>query len=427
MNLLRHVGMVCSAWAVLLGACHTDEPITAATETPNESDPADMDDPAVWVHPTTSGQSLIVAAAKKGGLRVYDLAGRLVRSYPSHGNRFNNVDVQYNFDLGGTRIDIAVASDRLKDQLRIWKIDPAAENGPLVDITDPEIGRLFPTRPDPADREHKTVENPNDGKNTAYGLTLYRNKFANKIYALVNQNNEALIAQFELVARPGGRVGMAPIRNWIFPYIYKGQDLTQEDEADPTKDFSPQFEGMAVDQARGTLYAGQEDVGLWRIDLRSGIADARPFYETTAFDPQSKIARDVEGLTIFYAPGGKGYLLASSQGQAHGEPPLAPQPGLDDTFAIFTREGDNAYLGSFSISANPELGIDAVQECDGADVTNVSLPGYPHGLLITQDGYNDDNLSGDPSATNLKFTPWDRIALPQGLTLDSTYDPRTQE
>ncbi|WP_394842466.1 phytase [Pendulispora brunnea] len=424
---LRHISIAFSAWATLLGACHTDEPITAAAETPNESEPADMDDPAVWVHPTTPGQSLIVAAAKKGGMRVYDLDGHLVKTYPSDGNRFNNVDVQYNFDLGGTSVDIAVASDRLKDKLRIWKIDPAAENGPLVDITDPDIARLFPTRPDPADREHKTVQNPNDGKNTAYGLTLYRDKANDKFYVLVNQNNEAVIAQFELVARPGGRVGMAPIRNWIFPYVYENQDLTQKDETDPTKDFSPQFEGMTVDQPRGILYAGQEDVGIWRVDLRSGIADARPFYETTAFDRGSKVARDVEGLTIFYGAGGKGYLIASSQGKAHGEPPVAPQPGLDDTFAVFAREGDNAYLGSFSIAANPDLGIDAVQECDGADVTNVALPGYPHGLLITQDGYNDDNLSGDPKATNLKLTPWDRIALPQGWLLDSKYNPRTQE
>jgi len=405
---------------MVLGACHTDEPITAAAETPNESEPADMDDPAVWVHPTAPGQSRIVAAAKKGGLRVYDLEGHVVQSYPSSGNRFNNVDVQYDFDLGDTLVDIAVASDRLQDKLRIWKIDPTAENGPLVDITDPEIARLFPTRPDPADREHKTVENPNDGKNTAYGLTLYRDKSHNRLYALVNQNNEAVIAQFELVARPGGRVGMVPVRNWIFPYTHENRNLTRDD-------FSPQFEGMAVDQPRGILYAGQEDVGIWRVDLRSGVADPRPFYETTAFDPQSKIARDVEGLTIFYAAGGQGYLIASSQGKAHGEPPVDPQPGLDDTFAVFAREGNNAYLGSFSIVGDPALGIDGVQECDGADVTNVALPGYPYGLLVTQDGYNDDNFSGDPKATNLKLTPWHRIALPQGWHLDTTYNPRTQE
>jgi 3-phytase len=78
---------------------------------------------------------------------------------------------------------------------------------------------------------------------------------------------------------------------------------------------------------------------------------------------------------------------------------------------------------------NPSKGIDAVQECDGADVTNVALPGFPQGMLITQDGYNDDlnDLDGEEAATNLKFTPWDGVArhLPGGaLTVDTGYDPR---
>jgi 3-phytase len=151
---------------------------------------------------------------------------------------------------------------------------------------------------------------------------------------------------------------------------------------------------------------------------------------TTAFDPRSKLARDVEGLTIYYAGDGAGYLLASSQGQAHGEPPTLPSPGLDDTFAVFSRASGNRYLGSFSISAHGARGIDAVLECDGADVINVPLPGFGGGLLITQDGYNDDlhGLDGEVNATNLKFTSWRLVAehFPGGpLKVDPEgYDPR---
>lgn len=36
---------------------------------------ASGDDPAIWVHPTHPGRSLILATAKEGGLRVYDLDG----------------------------------------------------------------------------------------------------------------------------------------------------------------------------------------------------------------------------------------------------------------------------------------------------------------------------------------------------------------
>lgn len=405
-------------------------------ETPNESGLADMDDPAVWLHPDDRAKSLVIAAAKRGGLRVFDLQARQVQrvdiTFDGAGepaNRFNNVDVQYGFNLNGTRVDLVVATDRLQDSLRIWKVDATRSTSPLVDITDAAIGRTFPTRPDPANRTGATVPNPNDGDNTAYGLALWRDRANDKLFALVAQNNEAVVSMFELVARPDGSVGMQAVTTWQFPYVWRGQDLTEENDDDPTKDFSPQFEGMVVDQQRGTLYAGQEDVGIWRIDLKTRVAEAAPFVETTAFKPDSPVARDVEGLTLYYAADGKGYLLASSQGQAHGEAPTLATPGRDDTFAVFSRDGANAYLGSFSVPKNAALGIDAVQECDGADVTNVALPGFPGGLLITQDGYNDDlnGLDGEEAATNLKFTPWAGVAanFPGGaLVVDTSFDPR---
>jgi 3-phytase len=409
-------------------------PIVASIETPNESEPSDMDDPALWVHPIDKSKSLVIAAAKLGGLRVYDLNGKeiqkiaaLLDSKGKPAQRFNNVDVQYNFDLNGKRIDIAVASDRLGDKLRIWKIDASDPKGPLLDISDPAMPRIFPTRPDAADRATKTIANPNDGKNTAYGLALY--KSGEKIYALVNQNNEAMISQLELVANADNTIGFKPVKNWMLAYSYKGIDLTQKNDTDPTKDFSPQFEGMVVDQQSGILYAGQEDVGIWRINLKTGVAENKPFYETRTFDSQSKIARDVEGLTIWYGNDGKGYLIASSQGKAHGKAPQNPTLGLDDTFAVFSRDAANAYLGSFSIEANKDAKIDAVQECDGAEVSSVALPGFPYGILMTQDGYNDDlnNLDGVVKASNIKFTPWHIVAdrfLAGKLLKESNYDPR---
>ncbi|MDK2123584.1 phytase [Parachitinimonas caeni] len=410
----------------------TPEPLVASVETPNEAAPSDMDDPAVWVAAERQ-RSMVIAAAKEGGWRVYDLEGKALQQFvpgvDSKGkplNRFNNVDVQYNFNLNGRRVDLAVFSDRRQDRLAIYKIDRDDPRGPLVNVTSPEISRLFPTRPNPDDRS-KTVANAEDGKNTAYGLALWRDRSNDRLYALVNQNNEAIIDQWELVARPDNTVSARPVKKWQFAYQYKGQDLTQKSETDPQKDFSPQFEGMVVDQQTGILYAGQEDVGIWRVNLKTGVAEGKPFYETRTFDPHSRIARDVEGLTIWYGRDGRGYLLASSQGKAHGKVPN-PTPGLDNTFAVFMREGDNAPIGSFSIGANRGLGIDAVQESDGADISTVALPGFPFGVLITQDGYNDDlnHLDGTVKATNLKFTPWQRVAnsFSKALSTDSNYDPR---
>ena len=429
---------------LLIAACASPPPsaqraMGAAMPTVSVADEVgpdnDMDDPAIWIHPDPAQRerSLVVAAVKRGGMRVYDLQGKTIQSIAPERDgagkarqRFNNVDVQYEFPLGARKVDIAVASDRIGDRLRVWRIDESS-TAPLVDVTDPAMPRIFATYPDPADRQRASLPNPDDGKRTAYGLGLYRERASGRYFALVTQAGEAVVAKWELAATAEGRVTARFVKEWRFPYVYKGQDLTQDEKGRPEKSFSPQFEGLVVDQQTGIAYAGQEDVGIWRIDVRAGrdVAEARPFVETRAFDPASPIARDVEGLSIYYGRDGAGYLIASSQGAAHGKS-RNPIPAIDDSFAVFARGDGNRYLGSFRLAANPAQGIDAVQECDGADVTSVPLPGFPGGMLVTQDGYNGDRFDDPASATNLKFTPWLAIVrgLPGTLGADTNYDPR---
>lgn len=437
---MNHVGRATLGLALMiLGTSVTAAPPGLAMPTVQvaaEGGEADMDDPAIWIHPAKSkrARSLVVATAKRGGMRVYDLHGRTVQSLPASpdakgkpGQRFNNVDIQYGFPAGGKRLDIAVATDRIADRLRVWRIDGSAR-APLVDITAADMPRLFETRPDPANRATGSVPNPDDGKHTAYGLGLYRDRAADRTYALVTQNSEAVVALWELLGTTDGKVSARFVKAWRFPYVYKGQDLTQQDKADAARDFNPQFEGIAVDQQTGIAYAGQEDVGIWRIHLKDGDgrAEEKPFVETRAFDPMSPIARDVEGLTIYYGRDRAGYLVASSQGNAHGKGPVQPMPDHDDTFVVFDREAGNRYLGSFRIGPNATRRIDGVQECDGADVTPVSLPGFKGGLLITQDGYAGDRFGGEVKSTNFKFTPWASVAagFPGKLSTNSNYNPR---
>jgi myo-inositol-hexaphosphate 3-phosphohydrolase len=161
---------------------------------------------------------------------------------------------------------------------------------------------------------------------------------------------------------------------------------------------------MVVDQQTGILYAGQEDVGIWRVDLKTGLADASPFVLSTDYDPMSPLTQDIEGLTLYYGRNGTGYLMASSQG--------------DNTFAVFDRQ-TLAYLGSFQVGA--QGGIDAVEHSDGADVVGLALPGYPSGLFVTQDGEN-----APEGGTNFKYVPWQNIAGAMNLQIDPlAYDPRT--
>lgn len=387
---------------------------------------SDMDDPAIWIHPDSSqrARSFVIATAKTGGMRVYNLQGRLMQSIPARRNsegkaveRFNNVEVQYGLRLGSAVADIAVATDRVGDRLRVWRID-TTRSEPLVEITDPASPRIFPTRPDPKNHATGTLPNPDNGRRGAYGLALYRDVQAGKYFAMVTQTGEAVVAKWELIATPAGTVTARFVRDWRFPADYKDQTARK---------LSQQFEGFVVDQQTGIAYGAQEDVGIWRIHLANGEdrAETAPFVETRTFDPKSPIVPDVEGLTIYYGKDGDGYLLASSQGSAHGSKPK-PTPPLDDSFVVFERKGSNKYVGSFHIVANTSLGIDGAQQCDGMDVTSISLPGFPGGLLVTQDGFNDDNFASSGASTNLKFTPWKAVVdgFPLPLIASTNYDPR---
>lgn len=198
---------------------------------------------------------------------------------------------------------------------------------------------------------------------------------------------------------------------------------------------------MVVDQELGILYAGQEDVGIWRISAAFEAASpvlvdkVREFGVPYTYDTEEEecvinyaadpgyggkyLSADVEGLTIYYTASNQGYLLASSQG--------------DDTFAVYDRRGANRFIGSFAIADNRRRGVDGAQECDGAAVLNVPLgPAFPLGLLVTQDGANTpDVLDAEGEArdnTNFKFTPWQRVAqaFSAPLSIDTTsWNPRT--
>ncbi|SEU23991.1 3-phytase [Nonomuraea wenchangensis] len=114
------------------------------------------------------------------------------------------------------------------------------------------------------------------------------------------------------------------------------------------------------------------------------------------------LAADAEGLTIYYRRDGKGYLLASSQG--------------DSTFAVYRREGSNAYLGQFRIGAGD--GLDGAEHSDGSTVLNVPLGDFDKGLFVAHDGENTP-ATADRENTNFKLVDWDDIADELDLEVDT--------
>ncbi|QEI43442.1 3-phytase [Dolichospermum sp. UHCC 0315A] len=357
---------------------------------------ADADDPAIYVNATDSSKSLVLTSVKNGGLRIYDLAGNLLQTInPSNPDiRYNNVDLQYGFTLGGQKVDIAVASDRNNDKLAIFKINPNSANGNyLENITDSNAATIFQSVPFAAPYSAST--------RSSYGLALYRSPVTNDYYVFTSRRQTGDIAQLKLVDKGNGKIGYEVVRSFTIP-------------SPTTAGASAQTEGMVADQETGFLYIGQEDVGIWKFDAEPNGGSTGKLIEKVKAEGGKNLTNDVEGLTIYYGKNGTGYLLASSQG--------------DNTFAAYTREGNNDFLGRFGVGNNG--GIDSVQESDGADVINLPLgPNFPYGVFITQDGANDPAtiVSGENISSNFKLVPWENIAnaLPTPLKIDTTsYDPR---
>jgi 3-phytase len=367
-------------------AASRDDGITARVETPALFDDeaggdADADDPAIWVHPRDRARSLVIGTAKNGGLRVYDLAGREVQVIPTpEDGRFNNVDIVTGFRLGRDRTDLAVVTDRGRDQLRFYRINPATSH--LEDVTVDNPPLLFS-----ADQAEVADQA------TGYGLAVHGED------AVVSRRHTTRLGFFTIRAS-GDKVTYVRKSTLDLPKEYLLPDgTTWQPCGDPGED--PQVEGMVIDPKANVLYASQEDVGLWRIDLRTkrrhivervaefGVPTAEDCTPDTEHDPGygGRIHADVEGATLY-----DDYLLVSSQG--------------DSRFFVYDRR-TNRPLSSFTVVDGP--GADGVQHSDGAAATSTPLPGYPEGLLVLHDGENTPDDAR--TSTNFKYVDWRSLGL----------------
>jgi 3-phytase len=317
------------------------------------------DDPAIWIHPENVEMSRIIGTNKKSGMAVYDLDGKQVFFYPV-GN-VNNVDVRYNFPLNDKKVDIVAASNRTHNSITLFIVE--ADSGSLVEAS----ARML---------KSEVIE--------VYGFCLYNDKETNKFYAFIN-GKEGKIEQWELFANEDDKIDGKIVRRLHV---------------------ASQPEGMVADDEMNILYVGEEIRGIWKFDAKAE-GDSIKTLIANSDSLNTNIVYDVEGLSIYYASEGQGYLIASSQGNF--------------TYAVFERTGNNNYLGSFEVIDGD---IDGSDETDGLDVINLNLgPKYPYGFFIAQDGmnYEKDSLMNQ----NFKVVAWEKIAktFKPNLLIDNTYNP----
>lgn len=310
------------------------------TPVPHSGDAAD--DPAIWIHPTDPALSTIIGTDKGGGIAVYDLDGNELQYRPD--GIINNVDLRPDVPLGGSTETIVVASFRPRT-IAVYRVDP--------------ITRLIApisARPIVANRSFA-------------GICIYQSALSGKLYVFTARTSDlGDVEQWELFDNGAGLVDGRFVRSFTV---------------------GSASEGCVADDELGWFYVGEETVGVWRYGAEPDSGSARVAIDTTGSG--GHLVADVEGLALTRAPGGIGYLIASSQG--------------NDTFAIYRREPPHTFIKRFAIRAAGA--IDGVTHTDGLEVTLSPLgPRYPGGLLVVQDDSNDGLNQ------NFKLVPWPQIVEP---------------
>jgi 3-phytase len=294
------------------------------------------DDPAIWVNSADSSQSLVIGANKDnstGGLHVYDLAGNELQYVGS--GKMNNVDVRYGLAFGGGIADIVAATNRTQDTIDFFRV--ASQRLEPVGSVQAGIG--------------------------VYGSCMYLSA-SGELYAYAT--SEAGEVEQYRVDTGGSTVTATEVRAF---------------------DVGGATEGCVADDDTGDLYLAEERVGIWRYGAAPDAGTTRTPVDSVS---SGHLRADVEGLTIFYGPGGSGFLIASSQG--------------DSTFAVYDR-ATNVYIASFAITGPG----DDVTATDGIDITSTPLgTAFPAGLLVVHDASNE-------GTSNFKYVAWTEIVTAVGL------------
>ena len=295
------------------------------------------DDPAIWVNIRDVSASLLLGTDKKGGLNVYALDGKLQQQIAV--GRVNNVDLR---PLQHPRYAaLAATSNRTTAGVNLFGITPGG-NVEHLGLRELEMG-------DP------------------YGLCMYRND--GKSFVWVSDKDAGLnLLEIELGA---------DALEW---------QLHPRAQVEVTS----QVEGCVVDDERGTLFFGEEDSGVWRLDIARFLTGQAEPELVAAVDGRQLVA-DVEGMGLYHGES-RSYLVVSSQG--------------NNSYALFSRDGSE-FIGHFRVDVNLGLGLDGSSETDGLEVTSAALGAdYPAGLLIVQDGRN----RMPSAAQNFKLVSWADIA-----------------
>ncbi len=340
------------------GCAPGPSPAASEIRAAGRTDPVtdDPDDPAIWVHPTDPARSLIIGTNKvkapAGALVVFGLDGK-TRQTVAGLDRPNNVDVEYGLVVGGRPLDIAVATERLKSQLRVFAI--AADGSGIRDITSPGETRVFAGRA---------------GEQAApMGISLYRRARDGAIFAIVSPKTgprQDYLGQYRLEDDGQGRVKASFVR-----YFGKFSGTAE-------------IEAIAVDDALGYVYYADEGDGIHKYHAdpdAPGAAGELAHFGRTGF------RADREGIAIYERKDGTGYIVCTDQIAGNSE------------YHVYRREGEPGRPHHHQALLKIVRG--GADSTDGIEITSRPLgPAFPAGMMVVM------NSSG----RNFLLYRWEDIA-----------------
>jgi 3-phytase len=224
----------------------------------------DVDDPAIWVNTRNRGASLIVGTLKEpapqGALVVYTLDGKMV-------GKVDGVDRPDNVDIQG---DICVVTERLRKQLRVYRVSGSA---PYL--------RLLGTVP--------VFEGETGERGAPMGISLYDRRSDRALFAIVSRKE-------------------GPTQNYLWQYRLRiSGDRVVGEKVREFGAFSGmgEIEAVAVDDAGGTVYYADEDCCLRAYEADPNAKDANVELKRFA---ETGFSGDREGIAV-----AGDYVIATDQ------------------------------------------------------------------------------------------------------------------
>jgi 3-phytase len=288
----------------------------------------DTDDPAIWVNPVDPAKSLIIGTDKNsdGALYVFDLDGKIVEEKTVRNlKRPNNVDVEYGLILDGKPIDIAVATERETNKLRVFQIPemkPIDNGGIEVFTVEKERGPM--------------------------GISLYKRVKDGAIFAIVSRKSgplEGYLWQYLLQDDGKGAVKGTKVRAFG---LYSGKK---------------EIESVAVDDKLGYVYYSDEQTCVRKYYADPDMPGAEKQLGTISV---AGYLEDNEGISIYEVNDGTGYVIVSDQSA--------------NKFHLYKREGEP---GNPHDQKEVKVVDVSTTNSDGSEVTNVPLgPKFPAGMFV---------------------------------------------